>query len=115
MPKHEPAVRLLHMRDFARKALQLTAGKTLADLENDEVLRLAVTHLLELVGEAAARVPQEVQEKYPDVPWPKIVSMRNRLIHGYDSVDNAILWDALTHNIPELLKELEKALSSRGE
>jgi hypothetical protein len=45
MPKHDPTVRLLHMRDFARKALQLTAGKTQAQLESDEVLRLAVTHL----------------------------------------------------------------------
>jgi len=76
------------------------------------VLQLAVTHLLELVGEAAAHVPHEVQEKYPAIPWPKIVSMRNRLIHGYDYVDYAILWEALTRNIPELLKQLEVAITA---
>ena len=53
MSKHDPRIRLLHMRDFARKALELTEGKTKADLEGDEVLRLAVTHLPRLVGEAA--------------------------------------------------------------
>jgi len=115
MSKHDPTVRLLHMRDFARKALQLTEGKTKADLERDEVLRLAVTHLLELVGEAAGRVPQDIQDKYPAIPWPKIVSMRNRLIHGYDDVDYAILWDALTLNLPALLKELESAISAGRE
>jgi len=113
MSKREPRVRLLHMRDFAQKALQLTGGKTRADLENDEVLRLAVTHLLELVGEAAAQIPPEAQAQWPQIPWPKIVGMRNRLIHGYDYIDNAILWDALTHNLPELLKQLEQVLADR--
>jgi uncharacterized protein with HEPN domain len=51
-----------------------------------------------------------VQDNYPSIPWPKVVSMRNRLIHGYDNVDIAILWDALKENIPELLRELEAAL-----
>jgi uncharacterized protein with HEPN domain len=110
MPKRDPTVRLLHMRDFAQKALDLTEGKSREELEQDEVLLLAVTHLLELVGEAAAHVPPEAQDNYPSIPWPKIVSMRNRLIHGYDNVDIAILWDALKENIPELLRELEAAL-----
>jgi uncharacterized protein with HEPN domain len=103
MSKHDPKIRLLHMRDFAQKAVQLTEGKTRADLEQDEVLRLAVTRLLELVGEAATHVPIEMRERNPEIPWPKIVSMRNRLIHGYEDVDYAVLWDALTFNLPDLL------------
>jgi uncharacterized protein with HEPN domain len=59
MPKRDPTVRLLHVRDFAQKALDLTEGKSREDLEQDEVLLLAVTHLLELVGEAAAHVPRQ--------------------------------------------------------
>ena len=110
MSKHDPKVRLLHMRDFAQKAVQLTEGKTRADLEHDKVLRLAVTRLLELVGEAATHVPIEMRERNPEIPWPKIVSMRNRLIHGYDDVDYAVLWDALTFNLPGLLRQLERAL-----
>lgn len=95
------------MRDFARKAIELTSGKSRADLENDEVLRLAVTHLLELVGEAAAKVPPETQARYPEIPWSKVVSTRNRLIHGYEDVDPNILWDTLTTNLPELLAQLD--------
>jgi uncharacterized protein with HEPN domain len=54
------------MRDFARKAIELTRGKTRADLASDEVLRLALTHLVELVGEAATQVAPETQAQYPD-------------------------------------------------
>jgi len=82
MPHHDPTVRILHMRDFARQAVRLADGKTREDLEGDEVLRLALTHLVELVGEAASKVPDESQPKYAQIPWPKVVSMRNRLIHG---------------------------------
>ena len=96
MSSHDPHIRLFHMRDFARKVSQLTRGKTRAELEKDEVLRLAVTHLLELVGEAASHIPTDIQKNYPQIPWPKIVSMRNRLIHGYEYIDHAILWDTIT-------------------
>ena len=45
------------------------------------------------------------------IPWPKIVSMRNRLIHGYDYIDFDILWQAITRNLPQLLNQLEQVLS----
>jgi len=66
--------------------------------------------LVELIGEAASQVPQEVRGKYPNVPWPKIVSMRNRLIHGYDVVDYEILWDTITEDLPLLITELERII-----
>ena len=110
MSKRDPKVRLLHMREFARKAVGLTQGKSQTDLENDEVLRLAVTHLVELVGEAASQLPAESRDQYPEIAWAKIVNMRNRLIHGYDYVDHKILWDTLTTNLPELLAQLERVL-----
>jgi len=114
MSRHNPLARLLHMRDFARKALQLTQGKNQTDLENDEVLQLALTRLAELIGEAASHVPLETQAQYPEIPWPKMVSMRNRLIHGYDFVDLDILWDTLRVNLPALLAQLETILGGAG-
>ena len=110
MSRHDPLVRLKHMRDFARKAITLSDGKTKTDLEQDETLRLALTHLFELVGEAASQVPPEVQQAHSGIPWPKIVGMRNRLIHGYDFIDYAILWNALTLNLPELVEQLDRIL-----
>jgi uncharacterized protein with HEPN domain len=110
MSRRDPKVRLLHMRDFARKAIELTRGKTWADLASDEVLRLALTHLVELVGEAASQVAAETQAQHPEIPWPKIISTRNRLIHGYDYVDDNVLWDTLSINLPQLLSQLERIL-----
>ncbi len=110
MTEHDPTIRLLHMRDYVRKAIAFVEGKTRTDLEADEILCLALIHLVELVGEAANKYPAEKQRQYPSIAWPKIISMRNRLIHGYDSVDYDILWDAITKNFPPLLRELEKIL-----
>jgi len=62
---------------------------------------------MELVGEAAAQYPRELQAQYPQIPWPKLISMRNKLIHAYDFVDYDIVWGAITKNIPQLLAELE--------
>ncbi len=112
MSRRDPRVRLLHMRDFARKAIQLIEGKSRSDLEDDDVLRLALTRLVELIGEAASQVPPALQAQYPNIPWAKMVSMRNRLIHGYDFVDNNILWDTLRVNLPGLLAQLEVILGS---
>jgi len=114
MSRHDPLARLLHMRDYTRKALELTRGKSRGDLENDEVLRLALTRLVELIGEAASHVLPEAQAQYPEIPWAKMVSMRNRLIHGYDFVDNDILWDTLRENLPGLLAQLEAILGRAG-
>ena len=114
MSRHNPLARLLHMRDFARKALELTHCKNRADLENDEVLQLALTRLAELIGEAATHVPPDTHAQYPEIPWAKMVSMRNRLIHGYDFVDLDILWDTLQVNLPTLLAQLETILGRAG-
>lgn len=110
MPNHDPMVRLLHMRDYAKQALGMVSGKTREDLDKNEMLRLALTRLMELVGEAAAQYPRELQAQYPQIPWPKLISMRNKLIHAYDFVDYDIVWGAITKNIPQLLAELEKII-----
>ena len=68
MSRHDPLVRLLHMRNYARKAIELSRGQIREDLDRDEKLRLAPTHLVELIGEAANRVPREVQHQYPEIP-----------------------------------------------
>ena len=80
------------------------------DLATDEKLRLALTHLVELVGEAASQVPAEVQARYTEIPWQKVISMRHRLIHGYDFVDYDILWDTIVGSLPELVDTLDRIL-----
>ena len=100
--------RLGHMLDHAREATALVKDKTRLDLDEARVLSLALVRLLEVVGEAATRVPENERSRYPSIPWPQIISLRNRLIHGYDSVDMDILWEILTDDLPPLIAELER-------
>ena len=112
MTVHNPEIRLLHMLDYAKKAVSMVEDETRAALDADEKLQLALTRLVELIGEAANHVPLEIQEDYPEIPWPKIINMRHRLIHGYDSVDNDILWDTIILSLPELIKKLNNILGT---
>lgn len=101
------------MHAHACEAVDLLAGRQRADLDNDRVLALALVRLMEIVGEAAARLSKEVTEAHPDVPWPEIVGLRNRLIHGYDSVDHDILWHVLADDLPALLPRVEAIISQQ--
>lgn len=107
MSHHESLVRLRHMLDHAREAVAMAAGKRRADLDSDRKLNLALVRLLEVVGEAASRTPTDQRDQYPQIPWTQIVGLRNRLIHGYDSVDFDILWQIVTHDLP-LIVALEQ-------
>jgi uncharacterized protein with HEPN domain len=71
--------------------------------------------LLEIIGEAAGRVPAEEQARRPGVPWPSIVGLRNRLIHGYDTIDDDIVWEIVTTDLPSLTSELSRIDQSQGE
>ena len=69
--------------------------------------------MAELIGEAATRLPVEVRDEWPEVPWRQIISMRNWLIHGYDGIDADILWDVLDHRAAELVKHLDQIIAAR--
>ena len=112
MPRHEAVVCLRHMLDHAREAVSVVQGRTRTDLDTDRLLNLALVRLLEIIGEAAGRVAKEERGLYPDIPWPEIVGLRNRLIHGYDEVDFDILWQIVKKDVPSLIEKLEKILAS---
>ena len=75
------------MLDHALEAVAMTKGKKRADLDKDRQLNLALVRLLEIIGEAASRIPKEEQTRYAEISWSEIISLRNRLIHGYATVD----------------------------
>lgn len=101
-------VRLSHMLEYARDALAFVEGKTKDDLKNDKMLAFAVTRAIEVIGEAANYVPANFRDEHPQILWRQIIGARNRLIHGYFAVDLDILWQVVTQNLPELIKELEQ-------
>jgi len=106
MPPDRDRIRLLHMLEHAREAMQLVVGRNRSDLDTDRVLSLALVRLLEIVGEAAARVSSETRARHPAIPWSEIVSLRNRLIHGYDAVDMDVLWSIVNTDLPALVRGL---------
>jgi uncharacterized protein with HEPN domain len=70
------------MLDYSREAFEMARGRKRSDLDHDRQFNLALVRLLEIIGEAANRVPEEERIRIPAIPWPQIVSLRNRLIHG---------------------------------
>ena len=108
MSQHNTSISLRHMLDHALEAVAMTKGKTRADLDKDRQLNLALVRLLEIIGEAASRIPKEEQARYADISWSEIISLRNRLIHGYDTVDFDILWQIVSQDLPGLIKSLRK-------
>ncbi|MBI1337893.1 MAG: DUF86 domain-containing protein [Phycisphaera sp.] len=71
----------------------------------------AVVRRIEVMGEAAKRVSAETQKRYPDLPWREMASMRNRVIHGYDTIDLEVVWDSVRRDLPALIQRLESILS----
>lgn len=110
MSKRDVTITLRQMLDYAQKAVTLSRGRKRSDLDEDLTFNLALTRLIEIIGEAANRVPDEFQDAHPEVPWMEIIGMRNRLIHGYDEVDFDFLWNVVRNDLPSLIKHLNKFL-----
>ncbi|MDT5121730.1 MAG: hypothetical protein QOC96_1212 [Acidobacteriota bacterium] len=106
------AAALRHMLDHAQEAVSFVQGRTRADLYADRLLNLALVRLLEIIGEAAGRVPEEMRAQHPEIPWTQIVGLRNRLTHGYDSVDLDILWQIISRDLPPLITSLEAIVTA---
>ena len=112
MSKHDDGVRLRHMLEHAREAVALMGGRDRSDLDTSRMLSLALVRLIEIVGEAANRVSKTRQKQLSQIPWPQIIGMRNRLIHGYDVVDLDIVWQTVTEELPPLITLLDKIAPS---
>jgi uncharacterized protein with HEPN domain len=112
MSERDPAVALRHMRDAARRAVEIASPLSREHLHPDVVETLALSRLLEIPGEGARRVPDAVRSAHPGIPWRQIVGTRDRLIHGYDQVDLDILWTIVREQLPPLIVQLEAVLRS---
>lgn len=106
----DDTVYLGHMLDMARKVSVRVAGLSRADYDANEDLRFVIAHLIQTIGEAAARVSTQTQEAHPEIPWKNVTGMRHRIVHDYMGVDYDILWVVAFRHIPELISNLEAML-----
>jgi uncharacterized protein with HEPN domain len=95
------------MLDMARKAVCQSPGSAARDVRADENLRLALIHLVQVIGEAARHVSREFTAAHPEVPWENIVGMRHKVVHDYLGVDEDIVWQVVTGDLPKLVEALE--------
>jgi len=113
MPKDD-TVYVLHMLETARKAVSKVQGKTRAEYDADEDLRIVLTHLVQIIGEAARHISPQFREAHAAIPWKAIMGMRHKVVHDYLNVDEDILWDTVTNELGPLIAELEGLRSERG-
>ena len=111
MKQPDDAERLRHILDAAKEIVQLTRGRSRADLDADRLLTLAIWKLAEIIGEAAGRVSAPLRAQYPAIPWVDMISTRNRLTHGYHDINLNILWSTVTQDIPGIIPLVEDALT----
>ena len=74
------------------------------DFDADENLRLALTYLIPIIGEAASRVSSSFRVAHPEVPWSEIIGMRQKIVHDYLGVDYDIVWEVVTADLPVLVR-----------
>ena len=92
-------VYLGHMLDKTREALDLVSGKTRSDFNRDKALRLALAHLVQIIGEAARQVTREFKNAHPELPWREIIGMRHKVVHDYMDLDEDVVWAVAPHDI----------------
>jgi uncharacterized protein with HEPN domain len=96
-----------HMLDMARKAVSKTHGLSRAAYDADENLRLALIHLIQIIGEAGRNVSPEFCDEHPEIQWEDIIGMRHKVVHDYLGVDEDIVWQVVTKDLPKLVSALE--------
>jgi len=100
-------VRIAHMLDACRQALSFAEGRTFPDLQQDLPVQHLLIRNLEIIGEAASRLSTDLRNAHGEIPWGKIIGMRNYLIHAYFDVDIELVWRTVTEAVPELVTQLE--------
>ena len=104
-------IRLRHVLDAASEAVDFIKGHRRVDLDTDRKLSLSLVRLLEIIGEAAKGVTMEFRGEHSELPWKRMIGMRDRLIHGYFDVNLDVVWETVTNDLPPLIDKLKKIVA----
>lgn len=106
----DDSVYLKHILDSINKIGRFIEGFEFEEFQDDDLVQDAVARELEIIGEASNKLSSSFKENNKNVPWEKIISMRNQLIHEYFGVDNKIVWDTCKEDLPGLKTLLLKLI-----
>jgi len=95
------------MVHYARQTVEISAGKSLDDLNNDRVFAMAIERSIEIIGEAANNVSEAFKQQHTDIPWAQIRGQRNVIAHMYREIDYVRIWQTVSVSLPELISVLE--------
>jgi len=111
MSKRDPELFIQDMLKAIEKIERYTESiENLEEFEKKDIVVDAVLRNLEIIGEAATNIPEEIRKKYPEIPWNRVVGLRNVVIHGYFVVDLEIIWVIIREQLPELKDVLRKMM-----
>lgn len=108
-----PLEYLRHILDEAEYLINRSCGLRREEFLSDETLKRAFVRSIEIIGEAAKKVPEELRQKYAHLEWRAMVGMRDRLIHSYFGIDYELVWDVVTNKVLNLKREIEKILRNK--
>ncbi len=100
------------MLTVSHEVLQFIEGKSYEDLLADRGLQYICIHCLELLGEAASHLDQDIRDRHDEIPWRSIITMRHRLIHGYSDIELPFVWSTVTEDVPALIPYLHALLTA---
>ena len=106
---------LVDVLQACRRAREYCADTTERDFYNHRMRQDAVIRQIEIAGEAASRLSPETRDRLSDVPWWRLIGMRNALIHGYVSVDLSVVWLTATADLEPVVRALERHLEAKGD
>lgn len=101
---------LRDMLENAEKALSFVEGLDYDSFYNDDKALYAVIRALEIIGEAARQIPEDVREANSEIPWREISGMRNKLTHEYFGVNTKVVWRTVQEDLPAIIPALQKML-----
>lgn len=104
-------VYLKHIRDATEKIEKYLKDVNKEKFYQDTLIQDAVSHEIQIIGEAVKHISSDLKRKYPDILWRDIASMRSKIVHDYFGINLEIIWLATTKQVPELKEDIKKILA----
>nr|WP_319376184.1 DUF86 domain-containing protein [uncultured Methanoregula sp.] len=113
MSEREAKLYLTDIDDAISAIRSYTNGMTYEQLLSDRKTREAIILNFVVIGEAIKKIPPDIIDRYPDVPWKEFAGMRDKMVHGYFSISATILWETVQHDLSPLATAVQKLLREK--